>query len=73
MGRYGLGSDAGASTLSSSSDDDTVTSGCDSEMEDRNWSMSAFCSWSSSSAGGEENRTFKVQIRHAHKQNQGES
>lgn len=47
-GRYGLPSDTGTSTLSS---DDTVTSGCDSEIDDRNWSMSAFCSWSNSSAG----------------------
>lgn len=47
IGRYGLPSEMGTSTLSS---DDTVTSGCDSEMDDRNWSMSAFCSWSSSSA-----------------------
>lgn len=46
-GRYGLPSGTGTSTLSS--DDDTVTSGCDSEMDDRNWSMSAFCSWRRSS------------------------
>ena len=47
-GRKGLLSKLGTSTLSS---DDMVTSGWDSEMEDRNWSMSAFCSWSSSSRG----------------------
>lgn len=42
-GRKGLPSKDGTSTLSS---EETVTSGCDSE--DRNWSMSAFCSWRSS-------------------------
>lgn len=40
-GRKGLPSKVGTSILSS---DDMVTSGWDSEMEDRNWSMSAFCS-----------------------------
>lgn len=45
-GRKGLPSDTDTSTLSS---DDTVISGWDSEMEDRNWSMSVFCSWRSSS------------------------